>query len=95
MQRRFQDQIQDGKGEIWLFRARTNPTEHSFDVFSFRNLDALTKGVLYMSLKDGVASIVTKSCEDDQKTNLYFIDKGNQSLLRTFGDFENLEIGSI
>jgi hypothetical protein len=48
-----------------------------------------------MSLKDGVASIVTKSCEDDQKTNLYFIDKGNQSLLRTFGDFENLEIGSI
>jgi hypothetical protein len=69
--------------------------EHSFDVFSFRNPDALTKGVMYMSLKDGVASIVTKSAEDDQKSNLYFIDKGNQSLLRTFGDFENLEIGSI
>ena len=92
-QRKFQDSIEDGKGEIWLFRAKTTTTEHSFDVYSFRNLDALTKGVVYMSLKDGVAAIVTKSSEDEQKNNLYFVDKGNQSLLKTFGDFENLEIG--
>ena len=94
-QKKFQDQIEDGKGEIWLFRAKTTTVEHSFDVFSFRNLDVLTKGVAYMSLKDGVAAIVAKSSEDGQKNNLYFIDKGNQSLLKTFGDFENLEIGQI
>ena len=78
-----------------MFRAKTTTAEHSFDVFSFRNLDVLTKGVVYMSLKDGVAAIVAKSSEEEQKNNLYFIDKGNQSLLKTFGDFENLEIGQI
>ena len=82
----FQDHIEDGKGEIWLFRSRKEAFERSFDVFSFKNQHALQYGVDFLSMKDDFISVVA-----NQK--YMYIDKGSERLTTTFGDFENLKVG--
>jgi len=56
----YQDYIEDGRGEIWLFRAKQEGLEKSFDVYSFKNTHVLQNGADFLTLKDGVITIVAK-----------------------------------
>lgn len=86
MNTNFQDYIEDGKGEIWLFRAKQEGVEKSFNVYSFKNTHVLNSGADFLTLKDGVTTIVANQ-------TLLYIDKGSETLTTTFGDFQDLKVG--
>ena len=63
---KFQDELEQCKGEIWLFRSQITGSAQrgfvrGFEVYSFKHPDVLEHGAKQLSLQNGIVSIVSKS----------------------------------